>query len=288
MFGRTVHPIHAEQVMDLTGPAEVPDPPGGFPPRLWDVVSLARHRLLMLDHDGTLVPFEMVRTRAIPPGETLALLQRIAGSRHTTLVVVSGRPVRELAKLFDRPPWTLVGEHGWEWADPGAPVVRHPLPRGVAARLDRAERLARDAGLGERTERKRSSIAVHTRGLEVDRAREVAATAARAWTPAMDGAPLRLAAFNGGVELRTRGRDKGTTARDLLARELPGTLGVHVGDDETDEDAFTALAPAGIGVRVGAPGVPTGASAWLHGPEQVERFLATWIEKLDGAVRSRA
>lgn len=288
MFGRTVHPIHAEQVMDLTGPAELPDPPGGFPPRLWGVVSLARHRLLMLDHDGTLVPFEMVRTRAIPSGETLALLHRVAGSGHTTLVVVSGRPVHELAHLFGQPPWTLVGEHGWEWAEPGGPVVRHPLPRGVATRLEQAERLVRETGLGERIERKRSSIAVHTRGLDVPQAHAVAATAARVWTPVMDDALMRLASFEGGVELRVRGRDKGTAARDLLAREVPGTLGVHVGDDDTDEDAFTALAPTGIGVRVGAPGVPTGASAWLHGPEQVARFLAAWLEKLDGDGASRA
>ena len=275
--------------MDLTGPEVVSGPPGGFPSRLWAEVSLARHRLLMLDHDGTLVPFEMVRNQAIPSGETLALLRHIAGSRHTTLVVVSGRPVRELTELLDQPSWTLVGEHGWEVRDPGEAVVRHPLPRGAATRLDRAERLARDAGLAERVERKRASIAVHTRGLDVESARATAASAARAWTPVMDdGATLRLTAFNGGVELRVRGRDKGTAVRDLLAREVPGTLGVHVGDDETDEDAFAALAPTGIGVRVGAPGLPTGASAWLHGPEQVARFLAAWLETLDRAADPHA
>jgi trehalose-phosphatase len=239
----------------------------------------------MLDHDGTLVRFELVRTRAIPSRETLDLLRRIAESPSTTLVVVSGRPVRELADLLERPPYTLVGEHGWEWADHGERIVRHPLPRGAAARLDRAERLVRDAGLGERLERKRSSIAVHTRGLEEARAREVHATAVRAWTPVMEGAPLRLTTFNGGVELRVRGRDKGTTARDLLAREQPGTLGVHVGDDDTDEDAFAALAPAGIGVKVGAPGPPTGAIANLEDPPEVAAFLATWLDVTSAAVR---
>lgn len=272
--------------MDLTGPAAGAQVSGGFPPRLWERVSHAPHRLLMLDHDGTLVRFELVRDRAIPSRETRDLLRRIAESPNTTLVVVSGRPVRELADLLERPPWTLVGEHGWEWADHGGRIVRHPLPRGAPARLDRAERLVREAGLGERIERKRASIAVHSRGLSDTRAREVHAIAVRAWTPVLEKAPLRLTAFNGGVELRVRGRDKGTTARDLLARDVPGTLGVHVGDDDTDEDAFAALAPAGIGVKVGPAGLPTGAIATLAGPVEVREFLSTWLEITNGAPRA--
>lgn len=262
--------------MDLTGPNAGAQVSGGFPPRLWERVSHAPHRLLMLDHDGTLARFELIRARALPSRETLDSLRRIAETPTTTLVVVSGRPVRELADLLHRPPWTLVGEHGWEYVDPGERIVRHPLPRGAPARLDRAERLVRDAGLGERIERKRASIAVHTRGLSDAHAREVHVTAVRAWTPVLEKAPLRLTAFNGGVELRVRGRDKGTTARDLLAREAPGTLGIHVGDDDTDEDAFRALQGLGVTFRIGPADQPTSARRRLRDVSAVEAMLR-WL-----------
>ena len=264
--------------MDLTGPADVNLPLEGFPQNLWEQVSLARHRLLMLDHDGTLVAFETLRNRAIPPRRLRELLVQVAETSQTTVVMVSGRPVRELADLLERPPVTLVGEHGWEWCDPGERVVRHPLPRGAATRLDRAERLARDAGLASRLERKRASVAVHTRGLDAAAARDVTTTAARAWTSVLEGAPLRLAPFDGGLELRVRGRSKATAVRDLLTREPADTLAVHVGDDDTDEDAFEALAGIGFGVRVGEPGPPTKASAWLRDPGEVAVFLERWLE----------
>jgi trehalose-phosphatase len=242
----------------------------------------------MLDHDGTLAPFDIARSRAFPAPVTLTLLQRIAASEATTLVVISGRPVRELAELLGHPDWTLVGEHGWEVRDPGEPVVRHASPPGSEAWLDHAERLARDAGLGERLERKRTSLALHTRGVERVRAREEEAAAARLWAPLAETAPIGLVPFHGGLELRVRGRDKGTAVRELLARDRLGTLGVHVGDDLTDEDAFTALAPTGLGVRVGPTEVPSAASDRLAGPEEVAAFLAQWLEVTERDARARA
>ncbi len=268
--------------MDLTGPPDAIRPLDGIPGQLWAQVSLAKARLLMLDHDGTLAPFETDRARAVPPRRTRELLQRIAESGRTTLVVVSGRPVRDLAALLEPVRLTFVGEHGWEWSAPGGPLVRHPLPRGVAARLERAARLARDAGLAAQLERKRSSLALHARGLDAAGAADVTSRAARAWSPLVDGAQLMLVPFAGGLELRSRGRDKGTAARDLLAREPAGTLAVHVGDDTTDEDVFEAIGRAGFGVRVGEPGAPTRARAWLRDPDEVARFLETWLERTTG------
>lgn len=283
-----VHPIPMEQVMDLTGPENEPRPDAGISPHVWREISLAPHRLLMLDHDGTLAPLVIARDRAVPSRETHALLERIATSHATSLVMISGRPIRELADLLGHPAWTLIGEHGWESMDPGERVARHALPRGVAARLDRAERLAREAGFADRLERKRTSLAVHTRGLDPGKAGEIEASATQAWAPLTDGAPMRMTLFHGGVELRAHGRDKGTAVRDLLAQARPGTLGVYVGDDRTDEDAFRALPPDGIGVRVGTSDAPTAASARLASTDDVTRFLARWLEVTELDARARA
>ncbi len=273
--------------MDLKGPEDEPRPIEAFPPHAWRAISLAPHRLLMLDLDGTLVPFEADRHRAVPDPETLSLLQRIAASGATTLAVVSGRLMRELSPLLGHPSWALFAEHGWEHCEMGH-VVRHALPGGARSRLEEAERIAREAGFADRLERKRASLAVHTRGLDAFRAREVEATATRIWTALTEDAPLRLCPFHGGVELRVQGRDKGSAVRELLARESPGTLAVYVGDDRTDEDAFAALPPDGIGVRVGPAGVSSAARARLRDPRDVARFLAHWLEVTEGGRRARA
>jgi trehalose-phosphatase len=48
---------------------------------------------------------------------------------------------------------------------------------------------------------------------------------------------------------------------------------LYVGDDETDEDAFRALADRGIGVVVGEEHRPTRARYALADPNQVKDFL---------------
>lgn len=274
--------------MDLTGPGARSRNSMGLPPHAWRAVSLAPHRLLMLDLDGTLVPFAIARDHAVPAPETLSLLQRIAATGATTLAVISGRPLSELSRALGHPSWTLFGEHGWERREEDEPVLRHALPHGVAALLDHAERVAREAGFGDHLERKRTSVAVHTRGLDAGRALEIEATVTRSWTRLAEQAPMRPMPFDGGVELRVTGRDKGDAVRDLLARERPGTLAVYVGDDRTDEDAFAALPPDGIGVRVGPLGVSSAASVRFEDPEDVARFLARWLEVTEGSERTRA
>jgi trehalose-6-phosphatase len=50
--------------------------------------------------------------------------------------------------------------------------------------------------------------------------------------------------------MRTRGAHKGEFVRAALKRLPKGALGIYVGDDTTDEDAFKAL-PEGITIRIG-------------------------------------
>jgi len=250
--------------------------------RLWRIVSLAPHRLLMLDHDGTLAPFHAVRERAVPPPRTLELVRGIATTASTDVAIVSGRPIGELQALLGGLPISLVGEHGWEWREAGGQLVRHALPEGAEVRLARAEEVARGAGFTPYLERKRTCIAVHTRGLAEPLAREVEESVAFAWGRDVVAPPLRLTRFDGGIELRVAGRDKGTAVTQLLEGEAIATLAVYLGDDRTDEDAFEALRDRGFGVRVGAPDRATLATGWLSGPEEVVAFLEAWLRIAGG------
>jgi len=250
----------------------------GVPTQLWRMVELARHRLLMVDYDGTLAPFVEDRDRAWPHPRSLDGLRRIAQTGATSVVIVSGRPLADLERLVGDLPVTLYGEHGWEQRAPDGSIVRPPLERVVAAAIDEAERLARSHGAGERLERKRSGLVLHTRGLPAPEALALEQRCAEAWQGLARLGLLRLDHINGGLEIRARQRDKGTVVLSLVSHAEPGTLAVFVGDDVTDEDAFEVVRDYGFGVRVGDDDRPSSAMARIATSEEVADWLDRWLQ----------
>ena len=251
--------------------------PEGVPERLWLLVEFAAHRLLMLDYDGTLAPFRIERDEALPLPGMRELLERVCASPRTRVAIVSGRPVREVERLLGPLPAMGVGEHGWESRDPSAVVQQPAVGKEVLSALDRAEGYGRSSGWTPLLERKRSALVLHTRSLSREQAVALEERAVNAWQPFAEPGAVSVDRIDGGVELRARSRDKGTVVNTLLASAPPGTLGVFLGDDVTDEDAFEAVRDRGFGVRVGAEDRPTLAMGRLRGCEEVPAFLERWI-----------
>jgi trehalose-phosphatase len=247
------------------------------------MVALARHRLLMLDYDGTLAPFAIERHEAGPMPRALDLIRRIAARRGTWVAIVSGRPLAELRRLVGLLPARYVGEHGWEWLESDGTVVRGALDPPTAAVIERAEQVARDAGWGALIERKRSAVVLHTRTLSTTEARSVEAACAATWSALAIPGRVAVDRMDGGVELRARARNKGTAALSLLAQSPPGTLGVFVGDDVTDEDAFDALRGRGFGIRVGDWSGPSLAMGRVPSCQAVTGFLEDWLRVVGAA-----
>jgi trehalose 6-phosphate phosphatase len=255
-----------------------PTPLAGVPRRLWRLVSLARHRLLMLDYDGTLAPFHVNRELARPLPHALELVGAIAAEPDTSVAVVSGRPLSEMERLLGPLPVTLVGEHGWEMRLTDGSILRHPVSAALAERLDLAERTARDKGMGGLLERKRTGLVFHTRGVVGgELPRELEDQARALWQTVADGGQFSLQRIDGGIELRMCGRNKGTVALSLVSQSPEGTLSVFVGDDVTDEDAFAVVQGFGFGVRVGGSDRPTVAAAHLPTCDSVAEFLEEWL-----------
>ena len=75
----------------------------------------AATRVLLLDYDGTLAPFCVDRTLAFPYPQVPPLLVRIMQTG-TRVVLVSGRPVRELLLLTGIFPSRKFGE-AMAWSD---------------------------------------------------------------------------------------------------------------------------------------------------------------------------
>jgi trehalose 6-phosphate phosphatase len=250
--------------------------PGLEPHSFFAGVRGAGQRLLMLDYDGTLAPFQVQRESALPyPGvrERLAALMAGGGTR---VVLVSGRVAREVAALAGVEPAPEVwGTHGWERLAPDGSYALAALPPAAAAGLAQAGE-AFAGRYAARLERKPASLAFHLRGLAAAEAAAASAEATERWEAIARRQGLELHGFDGGIELRVPGRSKATAVQQLVAECGPQAACAYLGDDMTDEDAFRAIAPHGLGVLVRPELRETAAAWWITPPAELLEFLDQW------------
>jgi trehalose-phosphatase len=235
-------------------------------------------RLLLLDYDGTLAPFTPDRMRAVPYGEIPEMVSRIMAA-NTRVVLISGRSARELLFLSGiHPQPEIWGSHGAErlFADGSyevdAPDAEHRLA------LQTARRAFINAGLTDRIEAKPGSIAVHWRGLSSAQQRGTEAEVRRICGPLVTHHGLELLRFDGGLELRAPGKNKGDAVETILSESGQDVAAAYLGDDQTDENAFRAIKGRGLAVLVRPEPRSTSADVWLRPPDELVRFLRDWLQ----------
>jgi len=249
-----------------------------LPEEVWDRIRRHPRRLLVLDFDGTLAPFEVDRMAVRVPEASRQALEDILHRDRDQVAFVSGRPIAELSRLLDGFATPLAGEHGWEERSASGVLVQHTPSFPSRLLLHVAETIVRVMGLGDRLEVKRASIVLHTRGVTSASVRRRVARCARMLRSLFVHDHMWLDAIHGGFELRERTRTKGTAVAGLIERAGPGVLPVYFGDDATDEDAFAVVRPVGITVRVGEDAATTRAEWALDSPDAVSDFLCRWAE----------
>ena len=262
-------------------------------------VEAARSRVLLLDYDGTLAPFREARDEAVPYPGLRALVAREVRAGDTRVVVVSGRAVEDVRPLLGvEPPPEIWGNHGWERLTPEGALERQDPGAEARRRLDIAREAATERAPASRVEVKPVSVAVHDRGLGPEEAERLLADVQEAWEPLVEGGTVELHDFDGGLELRVPGRDKGTAVRAILADEPEDAVVAYLGDDRTDEDAFRELgrrqerlAPTPGGPRVLRVLVrerprETEADLRLTPPDELGSFLERWRRAAAGRSES--
>lgn len=252
----------------------------GFPAEIWKRIRAARSRLLLLDYDGTLAPFDVDRMRARLPERTARALRRIVEEAGDVVAIVSGRPLDELIALAGDLPIHLVGSHGWERRTPQGERIVIEVPPLVAERLALAKAAAEDEGWGDLLEDKPAAVMLHTRGLPDADARRVERACDALWRKLFLREGLELLRANGGLELRAAAFDKGRVVRELRRLHPDSRVVVFIGDDVGDESAFEALRGEGVTVRVGADARPTRALWRLESPAAVGSLLERWAESV--------
>jgi trehalose 6-phosphate phosphatase len=137
-------------------------------------------------------------------------------------------------------------------------------------------------GLDERLELKPGGIAVHWRGLSRQAAIEIDGRVRQLCRPLLADCPLDFLEFDGGIEIRVPGRDKGDAVRTILRESDPNAAVAYLGDDQTDEDAFRALKGKGLTVLIRPQCSATAADVWLQPPQELVQFLEDWLQAAGG------
>ena len=244
---------------------------------MWRRVQSAPRSVLLLDYDGTLAPFQNDRFRALPyPGveDRLAILSGLARVR---LALVSGRPACELRDLLTNIKTEIWGSHGRERLRYDGSYELFTLEPVQQAALEQVGRELSALGFAEALEVKPSSLAVHWRGFKGAAQEQLRSSVQSVFGRLAERGGLHLLPFDGGLELISTDRTKGTAVEQILAQE-PATLPIaYLGDDFTDENAFAAIGNRGVSILVRTEVRESTARFWLRPPAELLEFLDDWI-----------
>ena len=211
----------------------------------------ATRRALLLDYDGTLVPFTAEPRLARPDAELVELLTALGSDPANQVTIISGRPRRTLEEWVGHLPISLIAEHGVWLRNPGESWrMLKTMTTDWKERVRPILQLYVDRLPGALLEEKEFSLAWHYRRTDPElaslRAKELLDDLA-GYTRNID---VQVFEGNKVIEIRNSGVNKGSAGLEWLKPFNPDFI-FGIGDDWTDEDLFRALPASAYSVRVG-------------------------------------
>ena len=220
--------------------------------RLLEAFRGARRRALLLDYDGTLMPFSDDPARVAPDTRLRALLQQLGAATRTDVAVVSGRDRATLESWLGDLPVDLVAEHGiwFRGRDERTWVLEEPLSDDWkdAVRPVLADFVDRTPG--SMLEEKDFSLVWHYRMCSQELAERRVIEIKNALGDGLADRGIALMDGNKVVEVKPRGVDKGHAAHRWFRDPAYGFV-LAAGDDRTDEDVFEAAPESAWTVKIG-------------------------------------
>ncbi len=204
---------------------------------------------IVLDYDGTLVPFHGKPWEARPDGELLSLLSRVCRETNLHVLIATGRTRDQIANWLSLPGLDFLTDQG-SWVRVGmqwAKLTNQPISflKNVIPSIESTFKNI----VGVVIEQKRDSLAIHFR--------EVTSLWARQRVMELSDNLSQLL-VNSGAELR-----RGAEVLEIVPTVVSKGLGLHhyfgatnrsplliMGDEKTDESMFKAF-PDSISVLVG-------------------------------------
>jgi len=235
---------------------------------------------VFLDYDGTLAPIVSHPEDASLSDSMRQTLRSLAA--RLPVAILSGRDLDDVRGRVLVDGIVYAGSHGFDIASAGG--LRRELGGAYLPVLEAAEndlREALDDIAGAQLERKHFSVAAHYRNVNENDAGRVALA-----VEAVAAKHRELRRIDGKKVYELVPDidwNKGKAVLWLLETlevERGKALPIYIGDDRTDEDAFSALEKRGIAILVNEHPQVTAANYCLNNPEEVERFLKELIARL--------
>ncbi len=240
-------------------------------PAVLEMYQQATRRLLILDYDGTLMPFDPDPQAVVPDSDLLQLLETLVADPANMLVINSGRDQSTLQEWLGHFPIEMAAEHGvWmksgtEWQlNPNVSNTWLPEVKGLLQNLV-------DRTPGSFIEEKDYSLAWHYRRVDKDLGEKRVREFRDVLLYLTHNQDLQVLEGNKVVEIKNAGVNKGNATQNWVNQ---GTwdFALAIGDDHTDEDIFRNMPDEAVTIKVGRG--RTDARYSLLSVEEVRSFLA--------------
>jgi trehalose 6-phosphate synthase/phosphatase len=233
-------------------------------------------RIILLDYDGTLVPFHKNVMGAVPDPDLLNLLQRLCDDPLNKVVITSGRDYETLDKWLGHLPLDIIAEHGAWYKDHGKfwrskKDLSSDWKQEILNVMNQFARRTPGASIEEKS----YSLAWHYRkvedGLGNLRAHELMSDIKHF----VSDRGLQLLQGDKVIEVKSLAINKGRAAKRWLEKEEYDFI-MAIGDDYTDEDTFKAMPEDAITIKVGSN--LSAATYYLQSHEEVRTLLKEMVE----------
>ena len=218
--------------------------------RLLTNYAKAKERLIFLDYDGTLMPFNKDPKKVKPDEELLQLLDALTQQPNNKVIVISGRDKDTLELWLGHLKIDIIAEHGvwlksygqsWETLD----YLTNEWKKDILPILQ----LFVDRTPGASIETKNYSLVFHYRKSDAElgelRSRELIETLQYLTTN------MHLSVLEGNkvVEVRNADVNKGKAAQRWITKDSDFIMAA--GDDWTDEEMFAAMPDHAFTIKIG-------------------------------------
>lgn len=236
----------------------------------------ANRRLIMLDYDGTLVPFAATPRQASPSARVRNLLKELGSNPRNEVVVVSGRQQASLEEWLGDLPVDLVAEHGaWLRIRGDHWVAAEPVTDEWKPRVRPVLDLFVDRTPSSFVEEKDFSLVWHYRSIHPGLADTRVAELKDALVGLAGDLDVTIMEGNKIVEIRSARVNKGSATHRWMSHEDIGFV-LAAGDDRTDEDMFEMAPDDAWTIKVGRGS--THARFSVRGVQQVHDLLTRMVE----------
>lgn len=247
-------------------------------PSIIEYVAHAQKLILLLDYDGTLVPYAATPEKAAPDSALIELLFFLSQKPHMCVNIISGRDAATLERWFGHLPMGLFAEHGL-WARPRPDDSWRPLRPIITDWKHDVEPLLErftNQTLGASIEYKSGSMAWHYRLVDPHLAHLRVKELQSCLDELARRFPIDIVPGDKVLEVRMQGVNKGLVITAFFAQSSDAVI-LALGDDHTDEDLFAALPQKSIAVHIGEK--PSLAPYRLRDFQEARRLLESLLPK---------